>query len=96
MDLLFSGLRMNILISVFGGDGSVSVSHNGPEMGNGINTRVAQVVAYELGIDISLVKIKPLNNLTSPNGKQGGGSSSETNCVVRSSSSSYSIPKVIC
>ena len=74
---------MNCLISVCGGDGSVSVSHNGIEMGQGINTKVAQCVAFELGIDMSMVKVKPVTNLTNPNGAITGGSAgSETNCVV--------------
>jgi len=80
---LFPGLRMNCLISVCGGDGSVSVSHNGIEMGQGINTKVAQCVAFELGIDMSMVKVKPVTNLTNPNGAITGGSAgSETNCVA--------------
>jgi len=80
---LFPNLKMNCLLSVFGGDGSVSVAHNGIEMGQGINTKVAQVVAFELGIDISMVKIKPVTNLTNPNGMVTGGSTgSEMNCVA--------------
>merc|ERR1712142_858907 len=80
---LFPGLKMNCMISVFGGDGSVSVSHNGIEMGQGINTKVAQCVAFELGIDVSMVKVKPATNLTNPNGAITGGSAgTETNCVA--------------
>ena len=74
---------MNCLISVYGGDGSVSVAHNGIEMGQGINTKVAQCVAAELGIDVSMVKVKPVTNLTNPNGAITGGSAgSESNCAV--------------
>ena len=81
---------MNCIISVFGGDGSVSVSHNGIEMGQGINTKVAQCVAFELGIDVSMVKVKPVTNLTNPNGAITGGSAgSETNCVVINSFSHF-------
>jgi xanthine dehydrogenase/oxidase len=41
------------------------------------------VVAKELGIDISLVSIKPTNTLTNTNGSVTGGSkTSELNCYV--------------
>jgi xanthine dehydrogenase large subunit len=38
-------------------DGSVMVNHGGTEMGQGVNTKVAQVVAHELGIGLSQVRI---------------------------------------
>ncbi|MRV74097.1 xanthine dehydrogenase molybdopterin binding subunit [Duganella sp. FT92W] len=38
-------------------DGSVLVNHGGTEMGQGVNTKVAQVVAQQLGVDLSLVQV---------------------------------------
>jgi xanthine dehydrogenase large subunit len=38
-------------------DGSILVNHGGTEMGQGINTKVAQVVAHELGVDLSAVRV---------------------------------------
>ncbi len=38
-------------------DGSVLVNHGGTEMGQGVNTKVAQVVAHELGIDLARVRV---------------------------------------
>ncbi len=38
-------------------DGSVLVNHGGTEMGQGVNTKVAQVVAHELGLDLSHIRI---------------------------------------
>lgn len=38
-------------------DGSVLVNHGGTEMGQGINTKVMQVVAHELGLDLEHVRI---------------------------------------
>jgi xanthine dehydrogenase large subunit len=37
-------------------DGSVLVNHGGTEMGQGINTKVMQVVAHELGLDLAHVR----------------------------------------
>src|SRR5476649_2150356 len=38
-------------------DGSVLVNHGGTEMGQGINTKVIQVVAHELGLDVDHVRV---------------------------------------
>jgi xanthine dehydrogenase large subunit len=38
-------------------DGSVLVNHGGTEMGQGVNTKVMQVVAHELGVDMERVRI---------------------------------------
>src|SRR3546814_13418881 len=38
-------------------DGSVLVNHGGTEMGQGLNTKVAQVTATELGVDLACVRV---------------------------------------
>jgi xanthine dehydrogenase large subunit len=38
-------------------DGSVLVNHGGTEMGQGVNTKVMQVVAHELGVPLARVRI---------------------------------------
>ena len=42
-------------------DGSVLVNHGGTEMGQGINTKVMQVVAHELGVDLARVRATATN-----------------------------------
>ncbi len=37
-------------------DGSILVNHGGTEMGQGLNTKVAQVVAHELGVEFDAVR----------------------------------------
>ena len=44
------------LVHVYG-DGSVLVNHGGTEMGQGLNTKVAQVVAHELGVSFDAVRV---------------------------------------
>ncbi|GAB0087487.1 hypothetical protein DMENIID0001_017960 [Sergentomyia squamirostris] len=62
----FIGIRY-ALVSIHHGDGSVTITHGGIEMGQGINTKAAQVAAHVLGIDYSLVRVMPAYNFTSPN-----------------------------
>nr|CAD7205728.1 unnamed protein product [Timema douglasi] len=71
------------IVSIYGGDGTVTVSHGGIEGGQGINTKVAQVCAYILGVPLDLVSIKPSNTLTAANDIATGGSiTSESCCYV--------------
>ena len=42
-------------------DGSVLVNHGGTEMGQGINTKVMQVVAHELGVELARVRVSATN-----------------------------------
>jgi xanthine dehydrogenase large subunit len=48
-------------------DGSVQVNHGGTEMGQGLYTKVAQVVAEEFGIDFDKVKITATQTDKVPN-----------------------------
>jgi xanthine dehydrogenase large subunit len=48
-------------------DGSVHLNHGGTEMGQGLNTKVAQIVAHEFQIDFGVVKITATNTGKVPN-----------------------------
>ena len=71
------------LVSIFNGDGSVAVTVGSIEMGQGLNTKVAQTVAYCFNIPLEKVMIKPSSTMTSPNAICTGGSiGSEVSCFV--------------
>jgi xanthine dehydrogenase large subunit len=48
-------------------DGSVHLNHGGTEMGQGLHTKVAQIVAHEFQIDFDSVKITATNTGKVPN-----------------------------
>ena len=48
-------------------DGSVQLNHGGTEMGQGLNTKVAQIVANEFQIDIDAIKITATSTGKVPN-----------------------------
>ena len=56
-------------------DGSVHLNHGGTEMGQGLFTKVAQVVAEELQIDIGRIKITAANTSKVPNASATAASS---------------------
>uniref|UniRef100_A0A2A4JYR8 Indole-3-acetaldehyde oxidase n=2 Tax=Heliothis virescens TaxID=7102 RepID=A0A2A4JYR8_HELVI len=80
VDIFYTG-SFNAIVSIYHGDGSVVLTHGGIEMGQGINTKAAQVCAYALGIPLEKISVKPSNSLTSPNAIVTGGSVG-SECVV--------------
>ena len=56
-------------------DGSVSVNHGGTEMGQGLNTKMAQVAADGLGIGVNLVRVTGTDTQKVPNASATAASS---------------------
>ena len=54
------------LVNIYS-DGSVLLNHGGTEMGQGLHTKVAHVVAHELGISIAQVRITATDTSKVPN-----------------------------
>ncbi|XP_070499176.1 xanthine dehydrogenase-like [Chironomus tepperi] len=74
---------LHAFVSIYHRDGSVSVTVGGIEMGQGLNTKVAQTVAHILGVPLNKIIIKPSSTLTAPNAIVTGGSiGSEISCFA--------------
>ncbi len=48
-------------------DGSVLVNHGGTEMGQGLNTKIGQIAAAELGVNLNKIIVSPTNTSKVPN-----------------------------
>jgi xanthine dehydrogenase/oxidase len=53
----WAGYNAGCQIGINQADGTIMVSHSGSEIGQGINTKVAQGVAMALGVDLSLIRV---------------------------------------
>lgn len=76
----YSSYNAGCQIGIFKADGTVTVCHNGIELGQGINTKVAQVVAAELGVDISSIRVTSSSTTRIANGGTTGGSGTSEVC----------------
>lgn len=73
----------SVYVAIYHGDGTVVVSHSGSEMGQGINTKVAQVVAHFLGIALDLVTVTKFDSVIAANVSATAGSiASEMVCMA--------------
>lgn len=80
--LIYYGV-MPAFVAIYHRDGSVVVTHGGIESGQGINTKVAQVTAYALGVPLERVRIRPMDNVVSANAVWTASScTSEMACYV--------------
>ncbi len=62
------------LVNIFN-DGSVSVNHGGTEMGQGLNTKMAQVAADGLGVPVAWVRVTATDTQKVPNASATAASS---------------------
>lgn len=70
-------------VAIYHYDGTVAVTHGGVECGQGINTKVAQVAAFALGLPLKSISVKPMDNVSSANAALTGSScTSEMSCYV--------------
>jgi len=56
-------------------DGSIQINHGGTEMGQGLHTKVAQVVAEEFGVPLDFVRVTATNTAKVPNASPTAASS---------------------
>ena len=63
------------LVHVYYADGTVLLNHGGTEMGQGLFTKVAQVVAHEFGIDLDRVRVSASDTSKVPNASATAASS---------------------
>ncbi|CAD6992152.1 unnamed protein product [Ceratitis capitata] len=70
-------------VSIYHVDGTTVISHGGIEMGQGMNTKVAQVAAHTLGIPLSYIKIESSDTINGANSMVTGGAvGSESLCFA--------------
>ena len=67
--------QASALLHVYYTDGSVLLNHGGTEMGQGLFTKVAQVVAHEFGIDVDRVRVSASDTARIPNASATAASS---------------------
>lgn len=73
----------SVYVAIFRGDGTVVVSHAGCEMGQGLNTKLAQIVAFTLGIPLESVTVTGFSTIIAANRSATAGSiGSESICLA--------------
>lgn len=75
--------NFSALVTIYRGDGTVTITTGGIEMGQGANTKAAQVCAYELGISLDCISVIPHYSFTAANNVFSG-SSITSECVCYS------------
>lgn len=72
-----------VYVAIYKEDGTVVVSHGGCEMGQGVNTKVAQVVAFMFDIPLSTVSVAPFDSIVMANRSMAAASiASDSVCLA--------------
>ncbi|CAK1549450.1 unnamed protein product [Leptosia nina] len=67
-------IDFHILITIYHGDGSVVIKHGAVEMGQGVNTKVIQTVAFVFKIPTSKIQVRAIDVVSIPNNLSTQGS----------------------
>ncbi|XP_055901172.1 uncharacterized protein LOC106056807 [Biomphalaria glabrata] len=78
----WTGANYNTHVIIYHGDGSVAIAHGGIDMGQGINTKVTQVCAYEFGIPMDKIKVQTSSSIINANSITSGGSITSELCCM--------------
>ncbi|ESO95691.1 hypothetical protein LOTGIDRAFT_231915 [Lottia gigantea] len=79
----WAGAQYNTLVTICNGDGTIAIFHGGVNVGQGINTKVIQVCAYELGVPMDIIRVKKTSSVSNSNSITTGGSiTSELICMT--------------
>ena len=77
----WAGYNASVQIGVYKHDGTVVVCHSGSEIGQGINTKVAQAVAHALQVEMNYVRVVATATDRNANGGMTGGSGTSECCA---------------
>ena len=80
--IAWGGANYSCYVAINAIDGSVVVSHGGTEVGQGVDTKVAQVVALTLKCPLSAVSMRPNSTDVHPNNECTGGSITSELCCA--------------
>jgi len=79
--MALAGYAQGALLNILSDDGTVMVATSGCEVGQGLNTKVVQAVAFGLGVPIENITIGSTSTDKIPNFGETGGSGTSESCV---------------
>lgn len=76
-------------IAVYHADGSVAVAHGGVEIGQGINTKLVQVVAHVFGIPMDMITVTSHSSIIMANRTLTGATITSTTTELKFEKGKY-------